>query len=509
MDVDMPVAAAEESMELDVIETATKRSHETQQAGTQANVMNVALPETQMTPSPCKEDEQPATNKSGKLRRAAVMSGLFTTLFISALNTTIVATAIPTISAELKSAAGYAWIERSLYLGFLQVVWAISGGTGPVLGGLFTEYLSWRWIFWINLPISGTSFLLLFFFLRIHNPRTPFILGLKAIDWYGSASMLGVMIMLLLGFDFGGTAFPWKSPTVICLIISSGLMFLFFIIIERTAAKYPLMPLGIFKDRSNVASLAVCFFHHFCYTCLEYYLPLFFQSVLGRSPLLSGALSAPLSAVTGLAGIFSGILIHRTGRYLELIYIGAACLLIGTSLLTLLSATSTVPTIVGFEIVTGIGTGLLFEPALVALLALLPKNALATTTSTAGLVRNLASCFGIVIGGVIFENGISDQAAGLHSAGLSPSLVERLTGSTAAANVGLIATIEDPEQGLAVRKAFAESLRIVWITCVGMAAGLAICGVFVKKRHLSDVYEETRTGITDDKRSAGERSERR
>lgn len=118
-------------------------------------------------------------------------------------------------------------------------------------------------IFWIILPISGTSFFLLFFFLDVHNPRTPFIQGLKAIDWYGSASMLGITVMLLLVLDLGGSAFAWKSPTVIGLIVSSSLMFLTSIIVEKKLAKYPLMPLGLFKDRSNVASLAFGFFHDF------------------------------------------------------------------------------------------------------------------------------------------------------------------------------------------------------------------------------------------------------
>lgn len=118
-------------------------------------------------------------------------------------------------------------------------------------------------IFWINLPVSGTSFLLLFFFLDIHNPRTSLKDGLKAIDWYGSATLLGVMLMLLLGLDFGGAIFPWKSPTVICLIVISGLMIPFFIFVEEKFAKHPLIPLGIFKGRSNIASLLLGFCHDF------------------------------------------------------------------------------------------------------------------------------------------------------------------------------------------------------------------------------------------------------
>lgn len=230
--------------------------------------------------------------------------------------------------------------------------------------------------------------------------------------------------------------------------------------------------------------------------CLEYYLPLFFQSVLGRSPLLSGALSVPLSVTMGLGGIACGVIIHRTGRYLEVIYVGSIIFSLGTGLLTRITATSTVPTIIAFEIVTGLAAGQLFEPALVALQAHLPQSSIATATSTAGLLRNLASCFAVVLAGAIFQHGMEHQVADLQAAGLSPGLVDMLTSTSSAANVGLIGKIEDPAQRFAVRKAYARGLQGIWITCAVMAASLTVCGVFISKKHLSDVHEETRTGIS-------------
>ena len=148
-------------------------------------------------------------------------------------------------------------------MGLLGFIWAIAGASGPLLGGVFTEFISWRWIFWINLPISGTAFLLLFFFLDVHNPRTPLVVGMKAVDWFGTLTILGLMVMLLLGLDFGGTEFAWKSPTVIGLIVAGGCMGGFFLWSEKSLAKYPLMPLGVFRSRSNVACLLIAFFHDF------------------------------------------------------------------------------------------------------------------------------------------------------------------------------------------------------------------------------------------------------
>ena len=147
--------------------------------------------------------------------------------------------------------------SRSLYLGMLEFMWALAGGVGPILGGTFTELVSWRWIWWINLPISSLTFVLLAVYLDVHNPRTKTREGIRAIDWLGSLSILGLTLMLLMGLDFGGTVFPWSSPKVIALIVAGCIMGVLFIFNEKRYAKHPLMPMQLFQKPSNIASLVV------------------------------------------------------------------------------------------------------------------------------------------------------------------------------------------------------------------------------------------------------------
>lgn len=143
----------------------------------------------------------------------------------------------------------------------MELVWIVAGGVGPILGGAFTEKLNWRWAFWINLPLSGVAFVLLFFFLDVHNPKTPLVEGFKAIDWFGSLSIVGLVLMLLLGLEFGGSTASWNSPKVICLIIFGGLMSGVFIYSEKRLAKYPLMPMKLFTNKSNAACLLLTLWH--------------------------------------------------------------------------------------------------------------------------------------------------------------------------------------------------------------------------------------------------------
>ncbi|EON61438.1 hypothetical protein W97_00653 [Coniosporium apollinis CBS 100218] len=508
-------------------------------------------------------------------RLVAIMIALMLSLFIAALDQTIIATAIPTISAEFQSASGYVWVggayllanaaalpiwaklsdiwgrkpilmtavtlffsasivcatavnmkmliigrafqgtaaggliqlvnitisdlfsmrSRSLYLGLVEFVWAVAGGGGPVVGGAFTELVSWRWNFWINLPICGTTFLLLLIFLDVHNPRTGAIEGLKAIDWFGILCVLSFVLMLLLGLNFGGAIFPWNSPTVICLIVFGCFMSVLFIFSEKKLARYPLMPLALFRERSNVGSLIVAFCQGMVFIGGEYYLPLFFQSVRQMSPLHSGLLILPVTVTEAVGGMFCGIMIHRTGRYLELIWVGLTLMLIGNGMYIHLNASSSLAEIIAFELVAGAGAGLLFEPPLIALQAFVSQDDTATATATFGFIRNLATSFSIVIGGVLFSGGMQLREPVLRDAGVSANVIEELTGGDAAANVRVVQTITDAARQLAVKQAFAWSLRNLWIfyTCVA-AVGL-IASLFIKKRVLSKEHTETKTGL--------------
>ncbi len=375
------------------------------------------------------------------------------------------------------------------------MIWAVAGSAGPLIGGAFTQLASWRWCFWINLPVCGGAFILLLLFLDVHNPRTKLVEGVKAIDWLGMLSILAVTLLLLLGFDFGGAIFPWDSPKVICLVVFGTFMIGFFIYSEKRLAKYPLMPLSMFSNWSNNATFLVAFAHSMVAVGAEFYLPLYFQSAKQASPLRSGILIVPMTVVEAAADVTAGILIHQTGRYRDIIWIGTILLTLGTGLYINLQTNTSVARIIGLEIVAGIGTAFLFQTPMIAIQNTVSQADTATATATLGFARNLATSFSIVLGGVVFQNSMATRQSSLAAAGLSISVLKALSGDQAAANVEIVKSIQNAAQRLAVQDTFARSIRNMFIMYTCVAAVALAASAFIKHQHLKTEHTETKTGI--------------
>ncbi|KAI9680046.1 MAG: hypothetical protein M1817_005062 [Caeruleum heppii] len=383
--------------------------------------------------------------------------------------------------------------KRGTYFGIIGMVWALASGIGPILGGVFTQEASWRWCFWVNLPITGLTFLILLFFLHLRTPKTPLFAGLKAIDWFGSLTVVGGTLMFLLGLEFGGVTFPWSSPTVICLIVFGLVVGAIFILIEWRVAKYPVMPLRLFRARSNVAALLVCFSHGMVFISGSYYLPLYFQAVLGASPLLSGVYLLPYALTLSFGSGAVGVIIRKTGRYLEPIWFGMFVMTLGFGLFIDLGKDSGWAKIILYQIVAGLGVGPNFQSPLLALQSLIAPRDIATATATFGFTRNLATSISVVLGAVVFQNAMSAQQPRLRAA-LDPQTAQLLSGGSAGANVMLVQSLPDPQREIA-REAFVQALRKMWILFVVLAVLGLVASAFIGRQVLSKTHEASKTGL--------------
>ncbi|EKG14358.1 Tetracycline resistance protein TetB/drug resistance transporter [Macrophomina phaseolina MS6] len=521
-----------------------------------------------------------ASPPRSSFRITAIVVALFLTIFVAALDQTIVSTAIPTITSRLHSASGYTWIgsayilasasvspvwvklsdiwgrkpimllglvlffggsilcalaptmsaliagravqgvgsggamplvtitisdlfslrRRSLLFSLTEVVWAVAGGIGPVLGGVLAEQVSWRWIFWINVPIAGTAFVLILLFLDVHDPRTRLSDGLRAVDWFGTVSVLGLTLMLLLGLNFGGVVASWSSAKVICLLVAGALLAVLFVVGEKrlgaAATLRPLVPISVLSQRTIVAAITASCLHQFVSIAAEYYLPLYLQSAQLASPTRSGLLILPLILTEAAAATAAGMLIHRTGEYRQVLQAGMVLTALGVALWTLLDARTSVAVVVGLQVVAGIGVGACFQPPTIAVQAVVPdQDDVASATAALVFLRNLATAVSVVAGGALFQNGVALREGALREAGMGAEAARELVGPDAAANVGLIGRIEDAGQREVVKDAFAWSLRNLWIMYACVAACGAAATLFIERRVLSKDHTETKTGL--------------
>ncbi|KAH8766609.1 major facilitator superfamily domain-containing protein [Diaporthe sp. PMI_573] len=362
-----------------------------------------------------------------------------------------------------------------------------------VLGGVFTQQASWRWCFYINLPISGGAMVILFFALHLHNPRTGVKEGLAAIDWLGSLTIVGGTLMILLGLEFGGVTFPWDSPAVICLIVFGAVLVGVFFLVELRVAKIPVIPLRIFKQPSNLAVVGLSACHGFVFISASYYLPLYFQGVLGADPLLSGVYVLPFTFIMGAASAVTGFVIKKTGKYLPAIIFGFVFMTLGYGLFIDLDPYENWAKIVIFQIILGLGVGPNFQSPLIALQTTVQPKDIASATATYGFVRQVATSMSVVIGGVIFQNEMQKQYPILINQ-LGPEVAGLLSGSNAASSVEAVAALPQPEKGVAQR-AYFNAIRIMFIFYVAFAGLGLVLSFFVGSRKLSKEHTEHKTGL--------------
>ena len=250
--------------------------------------------------------------------------------------------------------------QRGKYMGYFGVVFGVTNVAGPLLGGFFTEHLSWRWIFYINLPLGILALFVVAAVLHLPVKRVP-----HKIDWAGTAFLsVGVTCVILLT-TWAGSEYAWGSPVIIGVGLVALAALAIFCFIETKAAE-PIIPLWLFKNRTFTASSAVGFIIGFAMFGAIIYLPLYLQVVHGASPTLSGLELLPMIGGMLLTFISSGRIVTRTGRYKVFPIVGTGVLSLGLLLLTQLGPHTPYVEVAIFMFITGLGIGLVMQVLVVA-----------------------------------------------------------------------------------------------------------------------------------------------
>ncbi|RDW65075.1 putative HC-toxin efflux carrier TOXA [Coleophoma cylindrospora] len=256
--------------------------------------------------------------------------------------------------------------KRPTLIGFLGGFAQFGLVIGPLIGGALTQYTTWRWCFYINLPVGGLlAALLVFSRVPEPMPKAPFMSALRTllpkIDLIGFGLFAPAAVQLLLALQYGGNTYAWKSSQIIGLFCGAGVTFLLFLGWEHHKGDQSMIAFSMVRKQTVWSSCVMYGFFMGQLVCISYYLPIYFQGVKGASPTMSGVYILPVVISHVITGLFSGMLIGKVGYYLPFVIVGAAFVAIGNGLLsTLLPATSTGKWI-GYQIIAGVGRGLALQ----------------------------------------------------------------------------------------------------------------------------------------------------
>ncbi len=366
--------------------------------------------------------------------------------------------------------------ERGRYQAYMGAVFAFASVAGPLLGGFFVDHLSWRWVFYINLPVGAVALVVTSVVLDL-----PFQSVRHAIDFLGAGLLVGSVTAILLVTVWGGDQYAWTSPEIIGLTVAGLLLLGAFLARERRAPE-PILPLKLFRDAVFSVGSALLFIQGLVMFGAIVFLPLYFQVVKGASATRSGLLLLPLMAGVLTSSIGSGRLISRSGRYRVFPILGTALCTVGMLLFSRLDADSSLTESSLYMAVLGFGLGMTMQIPILAIQNSVERRYLGIATSVANFFRSMGGSFGVAIFGAVLSNRLAHYLPLL----LPPEALRRFDVKALQASPAQVRALPPAIQN-GIVEAIARSLHTVFLSALPAAALAFGVALLLRERPLRKV----------------------
>ncbi|KAF9554182.1 MFS general substrate transporter [Agrocybe pediades] len=310
--------------------------------------------------------------------------------------------------------------ERGKYQGIIGGVIALGYGVGPVIGGAFAQKVTWRWCFWISIPTSLTALAVILYVLPFKPITGNMKSKLLAVDYVGAVLSLIGCVLIILPLIWGGVTFPWKSAQVLATLFSGLIVVAIFCIWEWKGARLPIVPMYIFKHSTVTGVYITMFINGFVFFSSLYYLPQFFQVVLGYSEIHAGVFLIPILLSQMAFAWGSGVIVSRTGRYRTIVYVGFSIWSIACGLLSTITPRSHRVELVIYMLIAGCGAGQTLQTTTVAAQASVPRKDMSVVTAFRNFIRLLGGALSLAVGSTILNNSLRSAMSTL---GLPSSVV--------------------------------------------------------------------------------------
>jgi EmrB/QacA subfamily drug resistance transporter len=351
--------------------------------------------------------------------------------------------------------------ERGRYQGLFGAVFGVSTVIGPLLGGFFVDNLSWRWIFYVNLPVGALALVVIASVFHVRAERVE-----HAVDYLGAVLLAASLSAIVLFTSLGGNTYAWGSPESITLIVLGVVLLVAFVFAEQRA-KEPILPLALFRNRTFDVTSGIGFIIGVSLFGAVTYIPLFLQIVRGKSPTSSGLQLTPMMAGLLVTSIVAGRAISKFGRYKPFPIAGTALTAAGLGLLSRLDVHTTATQVALYMLVVGLGLGMVMQVLVLAVQNAVDYRMMGVATSGSVLFRQIGGSVGIALFGAIFINHLHANLHGLRGAprSASPLLVRHLPAAVHAKYVS----------------AFSASLHPIFVVAAGVAAFAFVLTWFLRE----------------------------